>query len=336
MSGPECPSCDGTGSVEGPDAGWYELPCRVCGGDGVSPPVERREPTGETTYRWGPRQRGCDICSRHGFDHCTVDAMRLERDGALARCEKLKAEYVALAGVQSNALLALQTEVKRLKAENDELQDDLLTMLKVRNEALRQAACEVIVGPDGQDDLDRARLISKWVREGYEELGISEPDWAWVPTVEPKPSLVAWAAPSDPVLLDGEPCAVCDLYGHRTSDHVGMRQADGQDRLGSASREGGGASSAAVPTPAPGPSPSPARFEMLCLEDDAEHEHVCYRPFCHEGPHQHECDHPSASGVDQAPSGPDKVWRCDVCGWLYRSIPVDGGRRHRTVAAGDE
>ena len=35
------------------------------------------------------------------------------------------------------------------------------------------------------------------------------------------------------------------------------------------------------------------------------------------------CEHYSASGIDQN-SGPDKVWRCDACGWLYRSVPVEG------------
>lgn len=42
------------------------------------------------------------------------------------------------------------------------------------------------------------------------------------------------------------------------------------------------------------------------------------------------CDHPSASGVDRAPFGDDKVWRCDVCGAQYRSVTVDGYLR-RTV-----
>lgn len=33
------------------------------------------------------------------------------------------------------------------------------------------------------------------------------------------------------------------------------------------------------------------------------------------------CPHSSATGVDTAPVGPGKVWRCDHCGLTYR----DGG-----------
>lgn len=35
------------------------------------------------------------------------------------------------------------------------------------------------------------------------------------------------------------------------------------------------------------------------------------------------CGHDSATGVDQD-FGPDKVWRCDACGWLYRTVTEDG------------
>lgn len=38
-----------------------------------------------------------------------------------------------------------------------------------------------------------------------------------------------------------------------------------------------------------------------------------------------ECPHLSATGVDQAPVGPAKVWRCDGCGRRYRERPVDDG-----------
>lgn len=37
------------------------------------------------------------------------------------------------------------------------------------------------------------------------------------------------------------------------------------------------------------------------------------------------CRHPYGSAVDLAALGPDKVWRCDQCQWLYRLIdPGDG------------
>ncbi len=36
------------------------------------------------------------------------------------------------------------------------------------------------------------------------------------------------------------------------------------------------------------------------------------------------CTHESSTGVDQA-TGPDKVWRCDGCGWLHRTEDVGDG-----------
>ncbi len=39
------------------------------------------------------------------------------------------------------------------------------------------------------------------------------------------------------------------------------------------------------------------------------------------------CGHDSADGVDQN-SGPDKVWRCLVCGLLYRSLEDEQGISH--------
>lgn len=42
-------------------------------------------------------------------------------------------------------------------------------------------------------------------------------------------------------------------------------------------------------------------------------------------PDPDECWHDSATGVDQTdPKSPDKVWQCDECGWLYRTVPVPG------------
>jgi hypothetical protein len=35
-----------------------------------------------------------------------------------------------------------------------------------------------------------------------------------------------------------------------------------------------------------------------------------------------DCEHHSASGIDQE-SGPDKIWRCDACGFLFRCV-LDG------------
>lgn len=44
------------------------------------------------------------------------------------------------------------------------------------------------------------------------------------------------------------------------------------------------------------------------------------------------CDHPSATGIDQA-TGPEKVWRCDVCGWLYRSVRDETGIDHMVAVS---
>jgi len=38
-----------------------------------------------------------------------------------------------------------------------------------------------------------------------------------------------------------------------------------------------------------------------------------------------DCEHLSSSGIDQTPTTDEaKVWRCDACGWLYRSVRPDG------------
>jgi hypothetical protein len=250
--------------------GWLESPPpRGSNGFTRNPPRPGSVVKGEPVYGSVPNIVPEGFWAKTSEDY-EAYAIRQANARILAETEveKLKAEYVALAGIQANARLALQAEVERLRIDNETMEDDLLTMLKVRNEALRQAACEVIVGPDGQDDLDRSRLIRGWVEEAYAELGISEPDWAWVPVVEPKASLVEWG---------------------------------NHDRLGSATREGGGASSAAVPTPAPGPSPPPVidtRFVMLCLEDDETN--ACYLPLGHDGEHEYQLSpDPAATG------GPD-------------------------------
>jgi chromosome segregation ATPase len=56
------------------------------------------------------------------------------------------------------------------RAEVETLEDDLLRVLRVRNEALLAAAAELHPGPDGQDYLDRERLIREWVDEGHERV----------------------------------------------------------------------------------------------------------------------------------------------------------------------
>lgn len=51
-------------------------------------------------------------------------------------------------------------------------EDDLLYALLVRHHALRIAAAEVLPGPDGQDEIDRERLIEQWVELAHDEAGM--------------------------------------------------------------------------------------------------------------------------------------------------------------------
>lgn len=50
--------------------------------------------------------------------------------------------------------------------QNDLLHDDNLRLLTERNEVARRIAAEFIPGPDGQDDIDRQKLVDEWLEEG--------------------------------------------------------------------------------------------------------------------------------------------------------------------------
>jgi hypothetical protein len=63
----------------------------------------------------------------------------------------------------------------RLEEENEALHDDLARTLELRNLALRIAAAEVLPGPDGQDDLDRERLIQRWLDDAHDEVAWDRP-----------------------------------------------------------------------------------------------------------------------------------------------------------------
>lgn len=56
----------------------------------------------------------------------------------------------------------------------------------------------------------------------------------------------------------------------------------------------------------------PAAVRFLSCEPLLEHVAIGQRFL--------ECWHDSATGVDQAPDGPDKLWRCDSCAWVYREV----------------
>lgn len=45
----------------------------------------------------------------------------------------------------------------------------------------------------------------------------------------------------------------------------------------------------------------------------------------HEDSDDGECSHAFGSPIDMAPTGPEKVWRCDQCEWLYRLIDAGDG-----------
>ena len=57
----------------------------------------------------------------------------------------------------------------------DELEDDLVRMLHVRAAALEIAAAVIQPGPDGQDYLDRSRMIVQWVEQAHEQVGEDGP-----------------------------------------------------------------------------------------------------------------------------------------------------------------
>lgn len=146
VSAPECPSCDGTGSVEGPDAGWYELPCRVCGGDGVSPPVEARCPhnlplNGPDCVYCRAEHDQSKLCTDQAcqrswphLDHDDVGPTLVgwlesppprgsngftrnpPRPGSVVKGEPVYSGVVAWAGVQSNARLTSDRAARELWA----------------------------------------------------------------------------------------------------------------------------------------------------------------------------------------------------------------------------
>jgi len=69
---------------------------------------------------------------------------------------------------------ALRAKLEVQTRRADELEDDLLLCMEVRALALEEAALEFQVGPDGQDYLDRSRMIRRWVEAAYERHGDGE------------------------------------------------------------------------------------------------------------------------------------------------------------------
>lgn len=78
--------------------------------------------------------------------------------------------------IEKGPIAYLAENVRELETENDELWADLIIMLKVRGLALEAAATTVQPGPDGQDYIDRGRMIEGWLDEAYESFdGGGEP-----------------------------------------------------------------------------------------------------------------------------------------------------------------
>lgn len=82
------------------------------------------------------------------------------------------------------ASLTMRRRSCELERENDDLHDDLVKCLEVRGLALEEAATLVQPGPDGQDYIDRARLIAQWITTAYERHAEGERSGhkAWVET----------------------------------------------------------------------------------------------------------------------------------------------------------
>lgn len=68
----------------------------------------------------------------------------------------------------------LALENRRLRAEVETLESDVLRLMEIRALALYHAATYCQPGPDGQDYIDRARLIHQWVEEAYESHAAGE------------------------------------------------------------------------------------------------------------------------------------------------------------------
>lgn len=77
-------------------------------------------------------------------------------------------------------------------APNDDVEDDLLGALRLRNAALKEAALDIQPGPDGQDYIDRERMVCEWIERGRETLA-DDPTAGDLGYPVPRRSLVQWA-----------------------------------------------------------------------------------------------------------------------------------------------
>lgn len=101
-------------------------------------------------------------------DDLTDDDLRsIRRAAHVLADDDLSDAPMASAG---RTILRLCDRIDQLTAENDELHDDVLTVLRVRNAALTQAAAHIHPGPDGADDAIRQSLIEEWVTEGHDRV----------------------------------------------------------------------------------------------------------------------------------------------------------------------
>lgn len=141
-----CPSCHGSGSVPLVDAlaiikrlADATKPCERCDGRGWRL-VEVDQGMG-----WETVSDPCLLC--HGSGVVPL----LDREQVLAA--------LGMGGVVQ---------------ENDDLHADLVKCLEVRGLALEEAATFVQPGPDGQDYIDRGRMIRRWLEVAYENYDAGE------------------------------------------------------------------------------------------------------------------------------------------------------------------
>jgi hypothetical protein len=169
--------------------------------------------------------------------------------------------------------------IERLTKERD----DLLAMLKVRNEALNIAAEYAHPGPDGQDYLDRSRLVARWLKDAYEELGIAQGE-PMVPAAQPKPSLLAWVENAEDLVAESRVGDLMDALAKSLEAAKEAHQHIAKEET---------------------------HLVMLCLEDDETA--VCYLPLGHEGPHEFEARQGSRycvphHSMEEEPSGRCYRW----------------------------
>lgn len=61
-----------------------------------------------------------------------------------------------------------RARAEEFERQNDELHDDLIRTMNERREIALAVCAEFMPGPDGQDDIDRARVVDRIIAEGFD------------------------------------------------------------------------------------------------------------------------------------------------------------------------